>query len=95
MPKAKALAASASKKSPVRKRAKPAMRSASAVNRNKKSVTLVMALSLTSSTERLSADWDGEVPQALRRAPGEISRRIGRGAEERPTRVPSESCTPR
>lgn len=37
---------------------------------------MVMALSLTSSAERLSADWGGEVPKALRLAALEISKRI-------------------
>lgn len=41
---------------------------------------MVMALSLTSSAERLSADWRGEVPQALQQAAREISERIGHAA---------------
>ncbi|MES1264881.1 MAG: IclR family transcriptional regulator C-terminal domain-containing protein, partial [Variovorax sp.] len=37
---------------------------------------MAMALSLTSSAERLSADWSGAVPQGLLRAAREISERI-------------------
>lgn len=38
---------------------------------------MIMALSLTSSAERLSADWEGPVPKALLQAAREISERIG------------------
>lgn len=38
---------------------------------------MVMALSLTCAAERLAADWDGEVPQALARAAEGLSRQLG------------------
>lgn len=41
---------------------------------------MVMALSLTSSAQRLAADWSGEVPQGLLRAAREVSQCIGRAA---------------
>jgi flavin reductase (DIM6/NTAB) family NADH-FMN oxidoreductase RutF/DNA-binding IclR family transcriptional regulator len=44
---------------------------------------MVMALSVTSSSQRLSSDWDGHVPQELRKAAHEISQMISASAGSR------------
>lgn len=41
---------------------------------------MVMALSLTSSAERLAPDWDGEVPRALQQAAAEMSKQLARAS---------------
>jgi flavin reductase (DIM6/NTAB) family NADH-FMN oxidoreductase RutF/DNA-binding IclR family transcriptional regulator len=38
--------------------------------------TMIMALSLTTPSERLTPDWDGPVPEALARAAADLSRRL-------------------
>ena len=43
---------------------------------------MIMALSLTSSAERLASDWDGEVPKGLVSAARDISKQLGHAASD-------------